>query len=83
MIAAGVEMGFSPEQARLLATTTVLGAAKMLATSPDTPKELRGKVTSPGGTTQAALNVLMADDGLKALMKRAIHAARLRAEELR
>jgi pyrroline-5-carboxylate reductase len=44
---------------------------------------LREAVTSPGGTTAAALSVLMADDGLAALMKRAIHAARLRAEALR
>jgi pyrroline-5-carboxylate reductase len=44
---------------------------------------LRQAVTSPGGTTEAALKVLMAEDGLPALMKRAIHAARMRAEELR
>jgi pyrroline-5-carboxylate reductase len=44
---------------------------------------LRQAVTSPGGTTEAALKVLMANDGLVALMKRAVHAARKRAEELR
>jgi len=82
MIAAGVEMGFSPEQARLLATTTVLGAAKMLATSPDTPKELRGKVTSPGGTTQAAITHLEAARFGPALVQ-AIRAAERRSRELR
>jgi pyrroline-5-carboxylate reductase len=44
---------------------------------------LREAVTSPGGTTAAALEILMAKDGLPALMKRAIHAARERAKALR
>ena len=44
--------------------------------------QLRKNVTSPNGTTQAALDVLMAPDGLGALMKRAISAARKRSEEL-
>jgi pyrroline-5-carboxylate reductase len=82
MIAAGVEMGFSPEQARLLATKTVLGAAKMLATSPDTAKELRGKVTSPGGTTQAAVTHLESARFGPALVQ-AIRAAERRSRELR
>jgi pyrroline-5-carboxylate reductase len=43
---------------------------------------LREAVTSPGGTTAAALAVLMADDGLAQLMKRAVRAAKMRAEEL-
>src|SRR5205085_793865 len=55
MIKAGVELGLTEQQAHLLATTTALGAAKMLTTSPDSPQELRRKVTSPGGTTQAAI----------------------------
>jgi pyrroline-5-carboxylate reductase len=55
----------------------------LLAADPSPASALRQAVTSPGGTTEAALKVLMAEDGLMALMKRAIHAARLRAEELR
>jgi pyrroline-5-carboxylate reductase len=82
MIAAGVEMGFSPEEARLLATKTVLGAAKMLSTSSDTPRELRGKVTSPGGTTQAAVTHLDAA-GVGPALVRAIRAAEQRSRELR
>ena len=53
MIAAGEKMGFTREQARTLASRTALGAAKMLAESPDAPQDLRRKVTSPGGTTEA------------------------------
>ena len=82
MIAAGVEMGFSPEEARLLATKTVLGAAKMLSTSYDTPRELRGKVTSPGGTTQAAVTHLDAARVGPAVVQ-AIRAAEFRSRELR
>jgi pyrroline-5-carboxylate reductase len=47
-----------------------------------TPAVLRQNVTSPGGTTAAALAVLMADNGMAPLMKRAVAAARQRAEEL-
>jgi pyrroline-5-carboxylate reductase len=46
------------------------------------PADLRRNVTSPGGTTEAALKVLMAGDGLAALMRRAVKAARERADEL-
>ena len=55
MVKAGVELGLTPEQSHLLATRTAMGAAKMLITSSDAPQELRRKVTSPGGTTQAAI----------------------------
>ena len=55
----------------------------MLAADKSSAAALREAVTSPGGTTAAALDVLMAKDGLSALMKRAIHAARKRAEALR
>ena len=58
MIRAAIEMGMTPEQAHTLATKTALGAATMLTTSPDSPQELRRKVTSPGGTTQAAIEFL-------------------------
>jgi pyrroline-5-carboxylate reductase len=82
MIAAGVEMGFSPEEARLLATRTIVGAAKMLATSQDTAQELRRKVTSPGGTTHAAITHLEAARFGPALVE-AIRAAERRGRELR
>jgi pyrroline-5-carboxylate reductase len=82
MIAAGIEMGFSPDHARLLATKTLLGAAKMLSTSDDTPQELRRKVTSPGGTTQAAITHLEAAQ-FGPLLIRAIRAAERRSRELR
>ena len=55
MIRAGESLGLTAEQARTLALQTAAGAAKMLTTSTDTPAELRRKVTSPGGTTQAAI----------------------------
>jgi len=50
--------------------------------SPDSPARLRENVTSPGGTTRAALDVLMADDGLARLLERAVAAATARSREL-
>jgi pyrroline-5-carboxylate reductase len=82
MIAAGIEMGFPPDQARLLATRTIAGAAKMLATSPEPPQELRRKVTSPGGTTQAAITHLEGASVGPALVQ-AIRAAERRGRELK
>ncbi|MDF2661373.1 MAG: pyrroline-5-carboxylate reductase [Paenibacillus sp.] len=58
MINAGVEGGLSEEAARLLTAQTVLGAAQMVKTTNEWPGELRRKVTSPNGTTQAAIEVL-------------------------
>jgi pyrroline-5-carboxylate reductase len=55
MIKAGIDLGLEPAQARELAVKTCVGAGQMLAGSTDTPEELRRKVTSPGGTTQAAI----------------------------
>lgn len=81
MIAAGVEMGLSEDQARLLASKTVLGAAKMLATVPDSPEELRRKVTSPGGTTEAAIRFMEAEN-FPAIVRNALHAAQRRSREL-
>ena len=83
MTAAGIAEGLPRDQAEKLARATVAGAGALLAADKAPASQLREAVTSPGGTTAAALQVLMADDGLAALMKRAIHAARLRAEELR
>ena len=55
MIRAGVELGLTPDESRRLVIATAAGAAKMLAESGESPAELRRKVTSPGGTTQAAI----------------------------
>jgi pyrroline-5-carboxylate reductase len=81
MIRAGVEMGFTPEQARQLANKTVLGAAKMLAGSTESPQELRRRVTSPGGTTHAAVTHMESRD-LPTIVVDAIKAAERRGKEL-
>jgi len=80
---AGVAEGLPRAQAEKFARATVAGAGALLAADKSPASALREAVTSPGGTTAAALSVLMADDGLVALMKRAVNAARKRAEELR
>lgn len=82
MAQAGIEVGLSPELAARLARATVAGAGELLHRSPETPARLRQNVTSPNGTTAAALNVLMAEDGLQPLMTRAIAAAARRSREL-
>ena len=82
MIAAGIQMGLSPDHARLLVTRTALGAAKMLTESPDVPQELRRKVTSPGGTTEAAIRH-MESQQLPDVVKEAIFSAERRGKELR
>jgi pyrroline-5-carboxylate reductase len=79
---AGVAEGLPRALAEKLARATVSGAGALLKADKSPASSLREAVTSPGGTTEAALNVLMTEDGLEALMKRAIHAARKRAEEL-
>ncbi len=81
MIAGGVQLGLSPEQAHQLATKTALGAAKMLTTSSDSPAELRRKVTSPGGTTNAAI-VLMQERKVDQAIIDALKAADKRGKEL-
>jgi pyrroline-5-carboxylate reductase len=83
MARAGEEQGLSPEVAMALARATVEGAGElMFQDAGSDAATLRRNVTSPAGTTAAALEVLMAPDGMPALMSRAIAAARRRAEEL-
>ncbi|MGY6569433.1 MAG: pyrroline-5-carboxylate reductase dimerization domain-containing protein, partial [Salinarimonas sp.] len=65
-----------------LARATVAGAGELLAQSQLPASTLRENVTSKGGTTAAALGVLMADDGLSPLMREAVAAAKRRAGEL-
>jgi pyrroline-5-carboxylate reductase len=79
---AGVVAGLPPQLAETLARATVAGSGELLHRSPHHPAILRQNVTSPGGTTAAALNVLMAPDGLEALMTRAVEAATKRSREL-
>ena len=80
---AGVDAGLPEETAARLARATVAGAGELLRRSADTtPATLRQNVTSPGGTTAAALEVLMANDGLGPLLERAVAAAKRRAGEL-
>jgi pyrroline-5-carboxylate reductase len=74
--------GLDAATADRLARATVSGAGALLSADPRPASELRKEVTSPGGTTEAALRVLMAQDGLTDLMKRAIAAATARGKEL-
>lgn len=79
--AAAEAEGLSTDAARTLVVQTVLGAGRMLAEGTEPAAELRRRVTSPGGTTQAALETFQAG-GFEALVARAVHAARLRGAEL-
>ena len=81
MQAAGEAEGLPPEAARALAMQTVLGAARMLTEGGEAPAELRRRVTSPGGTTQAAIETFESG-GLRELVARAIDAAACRGREL-
>ena len=81
MEAAAVAEGLPAADARSLVVYTLLGAGRMLAESGQAPAELRRQVTSPGGTTQAAIETFQAG-GMEALVARAVHAARQRAAEL-
>lgn len=79
---AGVKLGLAPEIAAKLARATVSGSGALLDGDPRPPEDLRRDVTSPGGTTEAGLAVLLAKDGLMALMQKTTAAARKRAREL-
>jgi pyrroline-5-carboxylate reductase len=83
MAAAGVEQGLPPDMAMRLAKATVAGAGALAEAADEEPAQLRVNVTSPNGTTQAALEVLMdAQRGFPALLSRAVAAATRRSEEL-
>lgn len=79
---AGAEMGLPPELAARMALQTVMGAGALAARASDPPGTLREQVTSPGGTTAAALGVLMGGDRLQSLITEAVRAARDRGVEL-
>lgn len=79
---AALAHGLAPDLARLMARQTVAGAGALIAASAEDPAALRRAVTSPQGTTERALAVLMAEDAWPALVARAIAAASARAREL-
>jgi pyrroline-5-carboxylate reductase len=82
LAAAGTKLGLDPKLAEQLARVTVAGSGELMRQSGIDAATLRQNVTSPNGTTFAALQHLMAEDGLKPLMERAIAAAAKRSKEL-
>jgi pyrroline-5-carboxylate reductase len=83
LAAAGEAQGLAPELAMALAKATVAGAGALAESADETPAQLRGNVTSPNGTTQAGLEVLMDDAaGLPPLMVKTVAAAAERSREL-
>ena len=80
---AGTAQGLSPDLAMQLAKSTVAGAGALAKTATETPEQLRINVTSPNGTTQAGLEVLMdASTGLTPLIESTVAAATLRSKDL-
>jgi pyrroline-5-carboxylate reductase len=82
LAAGGARLGLPEDLATRLARATVAGSGELAARSAQPAAALRQNVTSPGGTTQAALAVLMAQDGLQPLIDRALAAAARRSREL-
>jgi pyrroline-5-carboxylate reductase len=82
LAAAGIAAGLPHDLAERLARLTVTGAGALLATSPLSPSQLRETVTSPGGTTEAALKILMGPGGLGNLMTAAVRSAAERSRGL-
>ena len=78
---AGIHCGLSQEISTSLATDTLLGAAKLLANSMERPEALRDAVTSPGGTTAAALKVFE-ENNFRALIQKTLEAAKKRSIQL-
>jgi pyrroline-5-carboxylate reductase len=81
MTRAGITLGLTPQDAEVLASRTCIGAAAMLEGSMETPAELRKKVTSPGGTTQAAIELLESKQ-MGEILVAAIRRAAERSREL-
>ena len=82
LAAAGEKLGLSPQLAEQLARATVSGSGELMRLSGVDASTLRQNVTSPKGTTYEALQILMAEDGLKPLMVKAVAAAARRSKEL-
>jgi len=81
MAACGTSMGLTAQQAHQLAVATFVGASELARSSDDSPQVLRQRVTSRGGTTQAAISS-MEDAGVRQLFENAIYAAQRRAKEM-
>ncbi len=81
MVEEAEKLGLTREEALTLTITTMAGAAALLQSSNDSPATLRKKVTSPGGTTEAAINILETSN-TKEIIKRAVSAAASRSREL-
>lgn len=79
---AAAAAGLPPKEAARLARSTIIGAAALLAQGAAEPADLRRQVTSPGGTTEAALNILLSDKGLPPLLREAVTAAIRRSRQL-
>ena len=79
---AGEAAGLPPKLAATLARATVCGAGELMVQSDVAPAQLRKNVTSPNGTTQAALEILMAEDGFPGLLRAAVKAATTRSKQL-
>jgi pyrroline-5-carboxylate reductase len=79
---AGIAAGLAPDLANRLARATICGSGELAFRASEAAATLRKNVTSPGGTTQAALDVLMAADGLQQLLTKAVAAATRRSREL-
>lgn len=80
---AGEQLGLPADLSMILARQTVIGSAALAASEPDhAPETLRKNVTSPGGTTQEALKILMDEDRIQTLFSQALAAAAKRSEEL-
>jgi pyrroline-5-carboxylate reductase len=82
LAAAGRSVGLDEATANALARETIIGAGALLGEFAEPPSELRRQVTSPGGTTAAALDVLMSAGGMPDLMRKAVEAAARRGAEL-
>lgn len=82
LTAAAIDVGFAPDLAETFARKTIIGSAALLESSGENAAQLRANVTSKGGTTQAALEVLMADPGMQSIVLEAVKAAKKRSEEL-
>jgi pyrroline-5-carboxylate reductase len=82
MARAGESLGITPALASQLAQQTIIGSGALLAQSHESAEALRATVTSPGGTTEAALKQLIGPNGLYELMLKAMTAAAMRSKEL-
>lgn len=82
MIAAAIKAGLTREQAELLVRPTLEGSVLLANSSKDSPEQLRANVTSPGGTTAAAMEVFLKDEAFQSLISGAIEAAIARSREM-